>query len=405
MQALMVIPNGSDKALQENIAGVPLLVRVIATATRAGVRELVLFWPDDIDPALWDEVAASPLLRNLQTLRIDSFPFNPKKSRSWNAIGALLKEEVLWLPWNFVTASRLLSGLAPAPVLPLQWDKPVRLTKELLGRIRRVGARKDREIDGVSICAREDILKAERFLVAKSGKATDGIYSTFNRKLSRPFVRALTHTRITPNVVTLAGLLVAVISAFLYSRGSYLYYVAGAILFFISGLIDEMDGMLARIKFRESAFGTWFEGFVDNATYLLLFSGITAGLYGQYGKRELIWGAALLIGCVLSVWMVAMQRKAMTAPNRPHEYAARITHLMETDSSWISRIARQIHIFIKKGVAVHYVLIFTVFGGLPVFLRIAALSANLTWTVGSYFSWKFTARKRMPAPKQLQSAT
>jgi phosphatidylglycerophosphate synthase len=110
-------------------------------------------------------------------------------------------------------------------------------------------------------------------------------------------------------------------------------FVAGAILFFVSGLIDEMDGMLARIKFRESAFGTWFEGFVDNATYLLIFSGITAGLYSQHGKRELIWGAALIIGTVLSVCIVAMQRKALTASNRPHEYGARITHLMETDSS------------------------------------------------------------------------
>ncbi len=205
MQAVMVIPRGSEKALKANIAGVPLLVRVIATAMRAGVRELVLFWPDEIDPALWDEVAESPFLRGLETLKIDSFPFDPKKSRSWNAIHTLLKEECLWLPWNFVTSSRLLSALDPSPVLPLNWDKPVRLPKELLGRSRRVGVNTNRELDGVSIYSRADILQAERFLVAKSGKSTDGIYSTFNRKLSRPFVRALTHTRITPNVVTLGG--------------------------------------------------------------------------------------------------------------------------------------------------------------------------------------------------------
>jgi phosphatidylglycerophosphate synthase len=405
MQAVMVIPPGSEKMLTQRVAGIPLLERVLATAIRAGVRELVLFWPCGIDPALWEEVAASPILRSLETLKIDSFPFDPQKSRSWTAIRTLLKQECLWLPWNFITSSRLLAALEPSPVLPLNWDKPVRLTKELLGRSPRVGVTTDREIDGVSIYSRGDLLKAERFLVATSGKSTDGIYSSFNRKLCRPFVRALTHTRITPNAVTLAGLLVAVISALMYSRGSYLCYVAGAILFFVSGLIDEMDGMLARLKFRESAFGTWFEGFVDNATYLLIFSGITAGLYSQHGKRELIWGAALIIGTVLSVCIVAVQRKALTASNRPHEYGARITHLMETDSSLISHIARQIHIFIKKGVAVHYVLIFTVFGGLPVFLRIAAISANLTWTVGSYFTWKFTGNKRVAAAEQLQSAT
>ena len=403
MQAVMVIPKGSEKMLTQHVAGIPLLERVLATAMRAGVRELVLFWPCGMDPALWEETAASPILRGLKTLKVDSFPFDPKESRSWNAIRTLLQQEFLWLPWNFVTSSRLLSALEPSPVLPLNWGKPVHLTKELFGRSPRVGVTTDREIDGVSIYSPGDLPKAERFLVATSGKSTDGIYSSFNRKLCRPFVRALTHTPITPNVVTLAGLLVAVISALLYSRGYYLSYVAGAVLFFISGLIDEMDGMLARLKFRESAFGTWFEGFVDNATYLLLFSGITAGLYRQYGQRELIWGIALIAGCLLSVWMVAMQRKALTPPDRPHEYSARINRLMETDSSPISRIARQIHIFVKKGVAVHYVLLFTVVGALPVFLRIAAISANLTWTVATYLTWRFGRRNRAVTVELVQS--
>jgi phosphatidylglycerophosphate synthase len=198
-------------------------------------------------------------------------------------------------------------------------------------------------------------------------------------------------------MVTVAGLIVGIVSAFMYARGSYPTYVARAILFFISGLIDEMDGMLARLKFMESAFGTWFEGFVDNATYLLLFSGITAGLYRQHGRAELMWGIALISGCLLSVIVVALQRGALTLPGRPNEYAGRINRLMEANSSLISRIARQIHIFIKKGVAVHYVLIFTVLGGLPVFLRMAAISANLTWIVASYFTWKFTRGYRNAA--------
>jgi hypothetical protein len=117
---------------------------------------------------------------------------------------------------------------------------------------------------------------------------------------------------------------------------------------------------------------------------------MTAGLYRQRGKAELIWGIALILGCVLSVIVVAVQRKAVTDPNRPNEYATRMNRWMESDSSLISRVARQIHIFIKKGVAVHYVLLFTVLGGLTLFLRIAAISANLTWIVVSHFTWRFT---------------
>jgi phosphatidylglycerophosphate synthase len=374
---------------------------------RAGVKELVLFWPADVDAAIWARCARSPSLRGLKTLKIESCPFDPRpfdpeKSSSWATICTALEGKFLWLPWNFVTASRSLLALEPSPILPLRWGKPVRLTKQLLGRIPRARATTDPGIDGVLVNSREDVPDAERFLVRNSGKVTDGMYSTFNRKLSRPIVRALTHTRVTPNLVTLAGLFVAIVSSLIYSRGSYLCYVVGAILFFFSGLIDEMDGMLARLKFSESAFGTWFEGFVDNATYLLLFSGITAGLYRQYGKAELTWGIVLIAGCALSVVAVAMQRSVLTRPNRPHEYSARMNQLMETDSNLISRIARQIHIFIKKGVAVHYILIFTVLGGLSLFLRIAAISANLTWTIVFYFTWRFTRTNRAGS---VQSAT
>jgi phosphatidylglycerophosphate synthase len=198
-------------------------------------------------------------------------------------------------------------------------------------------------------------------------------------------------------MVTVFGLFVGTISALTYAHGTYPAFVAGAVLFFISGLIDEMDGMLARVKFMESAFGTWFEGFVDNATYLLLFAGVTAGLYRQRGRADLMWGIALIAGCVLSVIVVALQRKELTSPSRPNEYAGRINRLMETDSNVISRVARQIHIFIKKGVSIHYVLLFTVLGALPVFLRIAAISAHLTWSVALFFTWQFTREYRNAA--------
>jgi phosphatidylglycerophosphate synthase len=394
MQAVMVIPPGSEKMLNQDVVGVPLLIRVLATAVRAGVTKVLLFWPGDGRRGIRQECAADPELRGLEVQSVGSFALDPRQRGNWAAIGSLLEDEFLWLPWNFVTSSRRLAAIRTSAVLPVRWSEPVRLVKDSISRIPLNGTGAAPEVDGVSLYSPDDAPAAEKFLVANSGKATDGFYSNFNRRLSRPFVRALTHTSITPNMVTLAGLLVAIVSAFIYARGSYRASVAGAVLFFISGLIDEMDGMLARLKFLESAFGTWFEGFVDNATYLLLFSGITAGLYRQHGKGELAWGAALIVGCVLSVILVAMQRKLVTAPDRPNEYSARMNRIMERDSGPIARISRQIHIFIKKGVAVHYVLIFTVLGALPVFLRIAAISANLTWCGVLYFTWKLTHTHR-----------
>jgi phosphatidylglycerophosphate synthase len=381
MQAVIAVPEASalrnyadaEQVLMREVAGVPLLVRVIATAARAGIDSFLLIWPQDVSLSILGRLSASPVLRGVN-LKYIVESFDPDQQASWTAIEPALEEELLWLPWNLVTHKRALTGLALKKA-NTQAGMPV-------------------PQEGILITPRTSTAEAERFLVRHAGKPTDGVYSRFNRFLCRPAVRLLTHTPITPNWVTLGGLVVAIFAALMYARGFYGTYVAGALLFFLSGLFDEADGMLARTKFRESVFGTWFEGFVDEATYLLLFTGITVGLYRQRGPHELTYGYLLIIGCSLSILVTRLQRKRATAPGRPHEYAGRLNRLMESDTSNpISFIVRHVHIFIKKGVAVHYVLIFTVLGGLPWLLRLAALGANLTWVLTLYFNRRFFQRR------------
>jgi phosphatidylglycerophosphate synthase len=404
MQAVFVIPEsatlqkfgGGERILTREIAGVPLLIRVIATAMRAGVTSVLIVWPPDVDRSIWDQCAVSPVLRGLQIALLVR-PFDPRLPASWAAIAETVEERFYWLPWNWVTNKRALAGLALQSARSVSWDAPALLEKQAVLRSL-ISLTVSGEPEGVLITSASRIAEAERFLVAHSGKPSDGIYSRFNRLLCRPAVRMLTHTPVTPNWVTLGGLVVAIAAALMYAQGHYAAYVTGALLFFLSGLFDEADGMLARIKFRESVFGTWFEGFVDEATYLLLFGGITAGLYRERGPRELTYGYLLLIGCALAIAVTRLQRKMATAPGKPHEYAGRLNHLMEEDSSnLVSRIVRQIHIFIKKGVAIHYLLIFTVLGGLPWLLRLAAVGANLTWIVSLYFNQRFFRRGKAGA--------
>jgi phosphatidylglycerophosphate synthase len=362
----------------QQVAGVPLIVRIIATAVRAGVDSVLIIWPYAHDEQPSASLLA-PYMQLFKGARIENVAwataFDYKNEVHWRAISSYLESEFLWLPWNWVTHKRALTALAPSHLAPLTLNSPVRLG------------------DGIRITSPSTVRTAERFLVANSGKPTDGIYSNVNRWLCRPAVRFLSHTAATPNQITLGGLLVALIAALLYAQGSYVSYVEGALLFFVSGLFDEMDGMIARIKFRESAWGTWFEGFVDNVTYLALFAGITAGLHHQFGGWPVKVGMSLIIGAILSIVIIALQRKLATNRERPHEYAGRMNQLMDADSSnLISRVVRQIHIFVKKGVMVHYLVIFTVFGGLPVFLSLAALGSNLTWILALYFNRRFFRR-------------
>src|SRR4029077_11740934 len=132
------------------------------------------------------------------------------------------------------------------------------------------------------------------------------------RRLCRPLLRLLSHTSITPNGVTLGGVVISALSAVAFAHGHYWSYVACGRLFYLAGLFDEMDGMLARIKFADSPFGTYLEGFADGMSYLFLFGGMTIGLYRRYGKEALWMGAALLAGTILSFAITAMQRKLAT---------------------------------------------------------------------------------------------
>jgi phosphatidylglycerophosphate synthase len=396
MQAVLAIPGRETvrdcgpEVLMQKVAGVPLLIRVIATAARAGVDSVLVIWPDDLDVAILESLDTSKILSKVQIVPfVWPGTFDPRTSQ-WGAIAAHLADKFLWLPWNWVTTKAALGRLSPTPVLPANWTSPILVEKGAV--LSQAGFRKgpSQRGKGVAITSRAAVREAERYLVRTSGKATDGIYSSFNRRLCRPFVRLLSYTPVTPNVVTLAGLLIAIAGAFLFARGSYVYYVAGALLFFVSGLVDEMDGMLARIKFRESAFGTWFEGFVDNVTYLATFAGITAGLHHQYGQWPLKFGIALIAGCILSVIVIAVQRKLSTAHDRPHEYAGKMNQLLEADSgNPISRGARLVGHFVRKGILIHYLLLFTLVGALPLFLWLAAIGSNLTWICALYFTFRF----------------
>jgi phosphatidylglycerophosphate synthase len=402
MQVVIAIPEFSSPAsypsaadmLMWPVCGVPLLKRTIATAARSRTHEVLVVWPQSVPVELVEVCMRSDLLReqvNVRLIRVESF--DSLVGPSWIEIQAELESRFIWLPWNWVTNKQALVCLPVASIDSADWQKPAEIVQRPAAGDEASAALGDRKAEGVAVTSPSTVRAAERFLVAHSGKVLDGIHSSFNRRLCRPFVSGLSHTSITPNQVTLGGVLVSVFSFLAFAHGTYWSYVTGALLFFIAGLFDEMDGMLARIKFADSAFGTWFEGFADGLGYLLLFAGITLGLYRQHGSRELWVGAALLVGTVLSLVITSLGRLRGTTSDRRHEYLGTLYQKMESDSSnWISRFARQVQPFQKRGVCIHYIVLFTVLGGVPVLFYLSTLGSHLMWTLSLYFNHRFFKR-------------
>ena len=396
MQAILTIPDwtgrhgATDQMLFHEIGGVPLLIRTIATASRAGADEVLLISPGFIPCEVVKRIRENKIFSALPIVKCISIrEFDPAAASAWQQISSQLQDEFFWIPWNWVTNKRALIAFPLLAYEPASWTVPARLRRDVVMNPTEFLSFKGRA-EGIAVLSEDSVDDAERWLVANSGKPLDGIYTSFNRRLCRPIVKALTHTAVSPNAVTLAGLLVACLSAYCFSRGSYLGSVAGALLFFLSGLCDEIDGMLARIKFSDSAFGTWFEGLVDNLSYLLLFGGIAMGLSRFRGPRELWIGGAILVGAVISTAAVAWLRKSSTHRDRPNEYLGKMYRKLDEDcGNWISRISRKIEFLLKKGVFIHYVVLFSLLGLLPVMMRIAAVAANVTWILALYFRRRF----------------
>lgn len=415
MQAIIAIPEALEALSQEKITqlvpqpvcGVPLLARTIVTAARAGAGEVLLVCADDLPDELAQQITQQPLLKrgvHIRVIRVNGF--DPRAVSSWVALEPWLEDGFLWLPWNWVTNKRSLLHLPLVAGRPVDWTRPAYTTTCELGGGQDCSEFSQGSPEGVAVTSPESVMEAERFLIAHSGKVLDGIHTSFNRRLCRPFVRLLSHTSITPNAVTFGGVVVAALSAIAFAHGSYWYSVLGALLFYVAGLFDEMDGMLARIKFAESPRGTWLEGFADGLSYLLLFAGITMGLERRYGRIAVLMGIALLVGAILALIATSLQRRRATAPDRPNEYLGRFYQLLEKDSgNRISRIVRRVQAFQKRGVMIFYIFLFTVMGALPLLFCLATLGAHLTWILVLYFNHRFFAQSLATSTKGMASTS
>jgi len=415
MKAVIAIPElaglvseqHATEMLMRPIAGVPLLMRTVFTAARAGASDILLVVPAAISDRLIRKLLTRSSQHGVRIELIQISDFDPKAWIRWIELKQHLKGTFLWLPWNWVTTKQFLVNLPVAGAPSVDWTKPAYMVLREVNRD--IVSFPIFPSEGVAVTSPKAVRDAERFLIANSGKVSDGIHTSFNRRLCRPLVRLLSHTPVTPNAVTFGGVVVSILSAIAFAHGTYLWSVLGAFLFYIAGLFDEMDGMLARVKLAESPIGTWLEGMADGLSYLLLFGGITIGLSRNYGRIAVWMGIALLIGAALALITTSLQRRRATAPDRPNEYLGNFYQLLEKDSgNWISRVVRQVQGFQRRGILIHYIVIFTIIGALPLIFVLATLGAHLTWILTLYFNRRFFAHSYRsevkPATSKLKEA-
>jgi len=126
----------------------------------------------------------------------------------------------------------------------------------------------------------KDLKKAKNILLASLGKSSDGPVSRYlNRPISIFFSKTLVKTSISPNSISFVSFLFSVIAASFFFLGEYIYLVTGGIIAQFASIIDGCDGEIARLKFKMSMFGGWFDAVLDRYSDAFLLFGLTYYVY------------------------------------------------------------------------------------------------------------------------------
>jgi phosphatidylglycerophosphate synthase/choline kinase len=242
----------------------------------------------------------------------------------------------------------------------------------------------------------EDRQAAEQKLNGWLVKPTDGIFARTNRRISIPISRQIIKFPITPNMVSIFTLGVGFASGLFFAYGGYWNALFGAFLCLFASILDGCDGEVARLKFQESDFGCWLETVCDYLFYLVLFVGMTIGLWRSSGtKTYLAWGALLLFGAMASFLAIGWERHRL-ASGRP-EQLLRIwqAHAESRSSNPFLYFGRHMEFMARRCFFPYAILVFVLCNILNVAFILSAIGANLVWPIALYSSSTF-AEPRSP---------
>ncbi|MEW9515694.1 DUF5941 domain-containing protein [Streptomyces tubercidicus] len=130
-------------------------------------------------------------------------------------------------------------------------------------------------------------------------KSRDGFFTTYGiSPYSRYLARWCARRGLTPNQVTTASLLTALIAAGCAATGARGGFVAAGFLLLFSFVLDCTDGQLARYSLQYSTMGAWLDATFDRAKEYAYYAGLALGAArGGDDVWALALGAMVLMTC------------------------------------------------------------------------------------------------------------
>jgi CDP-diacylglycerol--glycerol-3-phosphate 3-phosphatidyltransferase len=180
---------------------------------------------------------------------------------------------------------------------------------------------------------------------------TTGVRSGAGRAMAR-----LGNTRVTPNMLSGAGLALCIVGSVLVylEYRAWWFFLLGSFVFFVGSVLDILDGALARRSGKGTPFGAFLDSTVDRVGELFMLSAIGLVLMREGSE----WGLALAFAAIGGSFLVSYTRARAEVMG------------LKADVGFGSRAERVF--VISVGLA------FAPFGSLPYVVAVLAATAWLT---------------------------
>ena len=103
---------------------------------------------------------------------------------------------------------------------------------------------------------------------------------------------------LSPNALTLIGLIISLASAVVFARGEL---IMGGALILVSGLFDILDGAVARANGRMTSFGGFLDSVCDRYADAIVFIGIMYGALAGNILTNALLGMTLWLWCAIAL--------------------------------------------------------------------------------------------------------
>src|SRR6266571_5058097 len=124
-------------------------------------------------------------------------------------------------------------------------------------------------------------------------------------------IRQLARLGVTPNTLTVIGLLLSIVTAVVIAQGSLF---AGGLLVLFAGIFDMFDGAMARVRNIASTFGAFFDSTLDRYSESIILLGLLFYTLQRPGLHDAFWPFAYeqlwmitAIERIVYVWRITAQ--------------------------------------------------------------------------------------------------